>query len=113
MGRFMRKRRIVAFRIREALKRWHLDMVSDGAEECLVAAVTDDRTCIAKEIVGMGNPFDRIRDRGGRMVVVIRKSIDLFDVEHRVRFQERDFPIDLTAIAIACGFREATGKYHG
>ena len=99
MRGFMAERRHVAGGIAKRLERRHLDVVSDGRVVGLAAAMPDDRAGVGEEAIGLLDALDRIEDRRRPVMIMVGQAVDLLDVEDGVGLEERDFPIDLAAIA--------------
>ncbi len=99
----------VGFRIPEALERRHLDVVAGGREEGFRAAMTNHRTGVFEEAVGMLDPRHRIDDPVRAMIEVFGKAVDLIAIENGVSLEKRDIPLDLVATRIRFGLREAAG----
>ena len=87
----------------------HLDVIACRRVEGFRSAVADDRTGVGEEPVRVLDPFDRIDDLVGPVVIVVRKPVDLVAVEDRVRLQKRDIAFDLIAAGIRFGLGEAAG----
>src|SRR5690606_19546779 len=97
MRRFMSKDGVISFGAVKRLEGWHLNEVCLGAVEGPVATVADIGTGSGKEGLGMLDAgFWVKREIAGREDV-IRQSLNLFDVENRIGFQEGDFLLGFLA----------------
>ena len=74
--------------------------------------MADNGAGVAEEAIGILYPLDRIESRFRTMVVMVRQTVDLVHIEHRIRLQERDLPVDLLAIAVGFRFGEAAREHH-
>jgi len=108
----MTQRCRVGSRIAEGLERRHLDVVGYRRIVGLRPAMANNGAGIAEEAIGILNPLDRIESRFRTMVVMVRQTVDLVHIEHGIRLQERDFPVDLIAIAIGFRLGEAAREHH-
>ena len=86
-------------------------MIGSRRVEGFAAAVPDDGAGVGEQVLGHGDALVTfLRPRNG-CIESIRQAVDLGNVEHRVGFQERDFPARFFARAIDFGFGEAAREH--
>ena len=108
----VREGRIVALRTAEAFKVRHLHMIAAATVMRRVAAMTNVCARRTEERLCMFDPLSRFRDRFGFRVIVLGQSLNLFNVENRVSFHERNGALFLAAVFLLLGLGDFVGIDH-